>query len=128
MSKGAYNNRNSYFSRSYFKRKLIYGEFILRQRLRHSPSIGLTFCFACRICSVGNYQSSFETSLCDWKDATKLVAEHNSTDHYRNLILTSASLASEKGRVDIELEKQAKAEVAYWIKVFAVVILLAEEV
>ena len=61
--------------------------------------------------------SVFETGFSERKHAAKRIVAHENIDHYKNSSLAYATLVSKSGQVDIEPEKQAKAEFAYWVKV-----------
>ena len=61
--------------------------------------------------------SVFETGFSERKHAAKRIVAHENIDHYKNSSLAYATLVSKSGQVDIEPEKQAIAEFAYWVKV-----------
>ena len=52
--------------------------------------------------------------------------ELEDSDHHRSSILTYAFFASEKGRVDAKIEKQAKIEVTYRTKVLKLVVAIVK--
>jgi len=65
---------------------------------------------------VGNSAQLTKEGFCDWKHPNRLC-EHETSKEHVQAVVELASIAKNTGRIDCELEKQAKQAETYWRKV-----------
>ena len=118
-SERPYGQHKRYFSKNLFKRELQNGEYVIREWLLYSPSVGSVFCFACRLYGeAGNVKCPFKTTgFSDWKHATDRLKKHENTDCHRKAMLKYIKRASDLGVIDTELRKQLEVQYNYWTEV-----------
>ena len=112
-SERCYPDQNRKFSRNLLFRKHISGEQIKREWLLYSPSIGLIFCFACKLFDDVKSQFSNE-GFCDWKHASSRITQHENSSGHRNSMFVLISRRKLSGRINTSLEIQFQIEREYW--------------
>ena len=91
-------------------------ESINRSWLCFSPTTGKVYCFICRLLSNASDAQLTKEGFCDWKHPNRLC-EHETSKEHVQAVVELASIAKNTGRIDSELEKQAKQAETYWRKV-----------
>ena len=81
----------------FFMKKKHNGEYVTREWLLYSPSVGAVFCFVCKLFS--DSTSSFSRSgFSDWRHATQCTESHESSELHQCAMVTYCSLLSTRGR------------------------------
>lgn len=102
-----------HFTPSLFKRLLHNGDFVDRDWLLFSPSLGAVFCFVCKLFSV--IQSPFiKDGFQDWKHANKALKEHENSGEHKKCLLVFCKRESNAGRIDTNLQIALNKEQEYW--------------
>lgn len=99
-----------------FERKNTNEERISRSWLCFSPTTGKVYCFICKLLSNASDTQLTKEGFYDWKHPNRLC-EHETSKEHVQAVVEIASIAKNTGRIDSELEKQAKQAETYWKKV-----------
>lgn len=113
-TKRQYSQQNRLLQTHFFKQVLPNGEVIDREWMVYSPARASVFCFPCRLFSTDRGNQFAGKGFNDWKNADKLICQHEKNEKHREAVLTLCCRSGQLGRVDTGLHAQFLEQLSYW--------------